>query len=69
MKKLLRVVVPSFVGACLWSAPAAAQKVEHEWTAKAVAATFQQRCAGCHVVPDVSLRMDRAWLDQINRTT
>ena len=34
----------------------------------AVAAMFQARCASCHTVPDATLRGDRAWLDQIDRT-
>lgn len=33
-----------------------------------VAAMFKRRCAGCHTVPDVGLRTDRAWLDQVKRT-
>jgi hypothetical protein len=27
------------------------------------------RCAACHTVPDPGLRADRAWLDQVRRTT
>ena len=30
---------------------------------------FTARCANCHTVPDPGRRTDRAWLDQINRTT
>lgn len=30
---------------------------------------FAARCASCHTVPDLDLRTDRAWLDQVNRTT
>ncbi|MGQ0612683.1 MAG: hypothetical protein ACT4PV_02880 [Planctomycetaceae bacterium] len=30
---------------------------------------FASRCASCHTVPDPSLRTDRAWLDQVNRTS
>ena len=33
------------------------------------AALFAGRCATCHAVPDPALRMDLAWLDQVNRTT
>jgi uncharacterized membrane protein len=33
-----------------------------------VATMFKARCAGCHAVPDVGLRTDRAWLDQVKRT-
>ena len=34
-----------------------------------IAKVFRQRCASCHTVPDASLRGDRAWRDQIDRTT
>ena len=67
MKKLLPAVASSLLIALLFPAPVAAQKVEHDQANAAV--TFQKRCASCHVVPDVSVRTDRAWLDQINRTT
>ena len=30
---------------------------------------FQARCANCHFIPDPSVRTDRAWLDQVNRTS
>ena len=30
---------------------------------------FRARCANCHTVPDPALPTDRAWLDQVNRTT
>jgi len=30
---------------------------------------FAARCANCHTVPDLDLRTDKAWLDQVNRTT
>jgi len=30
---------------------------------------FTDRCADCHAVPDPAVRTDRAWLDQIKRTT
>ena len=30
---------------------------------------FRARCATCHAIPDPALRTDRAWLDQVNRTT
>jgi hypothetical protein len=29
---------------------------------------FRGRCASCHTIPDLGLRADRAWLDQVNRT-
>lgn len=71
MNKQLLVAVSTLVAALHWSAPAVAQKNHkiQKWTPKAAAATFEKRCASCHVVPDVSMRTDRAWLDQINRTT
>jgi hypothetical protein len=34
-----------------------------------VGKTFQERCAKSHTVPDPAIRTDRAWLDQVNRTT
>jgi len=37
--------------------------------ADASATLFEGRCATCHAVPDTGLWMDRAWLDQVNRTT
>jgi hypothetical protein len=33
------------------------------------AALFAERCSTCHAVPDPALRTDRAWLDQVRRTT
>jgi len=32
-------------------------------------ALFEKRCAHCHTVPDPAIRTDRAWLDQVNRTS
>lgn len=29
---------------------------------------FKQRCAGCHVAPDVRFKTDKAWLGQIKQT-
>ncbi|MHC4954494.1 MAG: hypothetical protein ACYTGZ_11450 [Planctomycetota bacterium] len=34
-----------------------------------VGAMFRKRCANCHTIPDPQLAPDRAWLDQIKRTT
>lgn len=33
------------------------------------ATLFAERCSTCHTVPDPALRTDRAWLDQVRRTT
>jgi len=33
------------------------------------AALYRGRCATCHAIPDPGLRTDRAWLDQVHRTT
>ena len=33
------------------------------------AALFQESCAACHAIPDPTLPMDLAWLDQVERTT
>ena len=32
-------------------------------------ALYAAQCGRCHVLPDASLAADRAWLDQIRRTT
>ncbi len=37
--------------------------------ADASVSLFAGRCATCHAVPDTALWMDRAWLDQVHRTT
>lgn len=29
---------------------------------------FANRCASCHVVPDLSLKSDKAWLEMIRTT-
>ena len=29
---------------------------------------FRQKCQSCHVAPDARFEVDRAWLDQVNRT-
>ncbi len=34
-----------------------------------VAQMFAARCATCHTVPDVAIRTDLAWLDQVKRTS
>ena len=28
-----------------------------------------QRCAGCHAIPDLSLRADRLWVEMIGEST
>ncbi len=33
------------------------------------AGLFGKSCAGCHAVPDPEIRTDRAWLDQVHRTS
>lgn len=35
---------------------------------EAAGLVFQRRCASCHTIPDPSVRTDRGWLDQLNRT-
>jgi len=45
------------------TAPAVAQT-----DVQAAGQTFRTRCLSCHQPPDTSLAMDRAWLDQIQRT-
>ncbi len=32
------------------------------------AKTWQARCVTCHQVPDLHIKTDHAWLDQVNRT-
>ena len=32
------------------------------------AKTWQARCVTCHQVPDLHIRTDHAWLDQVHRT-
>lgn len=34
-----------------------------------VAGMFRDRCSTCHTVPDPAVRTDRAWLDQVRRTS
>ena len=34
-----------------------------------IAQTFRQQCSSCHTVPDTEFATDRAWLDQVNRTS
>ncbi len=46
-----------------WSGVALAQS-EAEMGQK-----FQKNCLACHQPPDVKFTTDRAWLDQIHRTT
>ena len=60
----MRILLPLLV-AC-WIAAPPSHGQEHGHSAGEV---FAARCANCHTVPDVSLRTDRVWLDQINRTT
>ncbi|MHC4923707.1 MAG: hypothetical protein ACYTG4_06460 [Planctomycetota bacterium] len=33
------------------------------------AVLFAKNCATCHAIPDTTLRTERAWLDQVNRTS
>ena len=33
------------------------------------ASLFANRCSNCHTVPDLGLRVDRAWLDSVRNTT
>lgn len=35
---------------------------------EAAGLVFQKSCASCHSIPDPSVRTDRGWLDQVNRT-
>ena len=41
---------------------------EEEWGFEQAAALFQERCVGCHAVPDPSYETDRAWLGQLQET-
>jgi len=34
-----------------------------------VGSMYRRKCAPCHELPDKALATDRAWLDQIRRTT
>ena len=34
-----------------------------------VAGFFAKNCAACHTVPDPTVPADRAWLEQVRRTT
>ncbi len=47
--------------ALVWVGTAAADTTE-------AAKTWQARCVTCHQVPDLHIRTDHAWLDQVNRT-
>jgi len=49
----------------------AAQDPESGGDARAVAAAgafFVENCVACHVVPDLSYAVDRAWLNQVADT-
>ena len=62
------------VGAALLIGAAAICQAEEEAKPDGVASTaharqaFEQRCANCHVPPDLRFATDRAWLDQVRRT-
>lgn len=47
--------------ALVWAGTAAADTTE-------AAKTWQARCVTCHQVPDLHIRTDHAWLDQVKRT-
>ena len=42
---------------------------DEEWTPAEIRKTFVESCRSCHVPPDTSFATDRAWVDQIERTS
>ena len=59
----MRLVIPTLLVMAMATASAAKPDTDDAGT------LFRKRCASCHEVPDKTLATDRAWLDQIRRTT
>lgn len=62
MNRALLLLVPCALAA---AAPAAAQSSEELSQARV---TYAARCINCHQPPELSLKTDQAWLDQVHRT-
>jgi len=58
----MRFAIPTLL--VLFMAVAAAAAPEPD-----VGSMYRKKCAPCHELPDKALATDRAWLDQIRRTT
>ncbi len=66
MKGMLFLLVPLAAGTALWHAQTA------DWDQDDLIRTgikvYTNRCASCHVVPDLSLKSDKVWLELIRTT-
>ena len=60
-----RIVLLTLATALSWTASGAAQSKEELAQASA---TYSAQCIKCHQPPDLGLKTDLAWLDQVNRT-
>ncbi len=57
------------MAAAAWLAWSAAALAQSDAEVAEIGQKFQENCLACHQPPDLQFTTDRAWLDQINRTT
>ncbi|MBI4605249.1 MAG: hypothetical protein HY721_25075 [Planctomycetes bacterium] len=65
----LKTAVAALLAAPALVACVPARAAEGEFSAEDAARLFRGSCGKCHAAPDPREDLDRAWLDQVHRTS